>query len=108
MNHSYRLTRLTNPDALLFLRNDPDSAHMARVADLGVIEHVDPHVQILAGHEVMIVLAAGLERAHDLQVPVAVLPFRHGMQIGSVALDLTLDEDARNNRANRDSRIELR
>ena len=74
-----------------FLHNDPHGANVARVADLCVVEHVYPHVKIAPGNEIVIVFAAGSQRPHRFEVPVAIAPACRPANISAIANDVGVE-----------------
>src|ERR1043165_2253987 len=96
MNRSYSHSTLSV--AALFLGDDLHRTGMARMPRLGVVEDGDPHVEILAWHEVLVVLAAGDQVAARNQRPMAVGPVRRTLHVVAVAFVLAADDDGRGDR----------
>lgn len=48
---------------------------MPRVADLRMVEYIDPHIEISARHQVVVKLAVSFYHPHGFKMPVAVFPF---------------------------------
>src|SRR5438874_12492678 len=92
---------------LSIVHDDADRARMAGVTGLGMIEHGDPHVEIAADHEVLVVLAPGHGVAARDERPMAIAPVCRAAHVGAVAAVLAYDEDARDDGADRDRGVEL-
>src|SRR5436190_6241332 len=96
------LTYSTLSIAELFLCDDFRRTCMPGMARLRVIENRDPHVQVFARHEVLIVLAARDEIAASDQCPVADGPMRRAFHMVAIAFVFAGNQDSRDNRTDRD------
>src|SRR3954468_15458288 len=90
------------------VHDDPHRSHVAGMAGLGVVEHRDPHEQVLADDERDVELRAGVEGTHRLEGPVAVLPLRAAVDVAAVVGVVVGDDHARDDGAERDLGVELR
>src|SRR5436305_13549898 len=90
-----------------FFRDDFDRTGMARVPCLRVVEDRDPHVEVFARYEVLVVLAPRLEVALHDQGPMTIRPMSFGLGVIAVALILAGDQYSWNDRADWNFRILL-
>src|SRR5205809_5882083 len=59
----------------LFLRHDAHRAVMARMPRLCMVEHSDPHVEIVTWYEGFVISAVGFHVANQFERPMPVAPF---------------------------------